>query len=65
MRRVRGVQHVLLREKKVEGLKRYMTIGNRLGRAVTSCHMAVLPFYLFAFLLLASCSMIDEDRSDC
>jgi len=42
-----------------------MTIGNRLGRAVTSCHMAVLPFYLFAFLLLASCSMIDEDRSDC
>ena len=47
-----------------EKMKRYMTISNILGRTVkTACLGGVLSFALS--LLLASCSMIDEDQSDC
>ena len=36
------------------------------GRASLLCLSILLPFYLFAFLpLFTSCSMIDEDLSDC
>ena len=36
------------------------------GRASMLCLSILLPFYLFAFLpLFTSCSMIDEDLSDC
>ena len=53
-------------------MKRYMTIGNMFGRAVkTACRGGLLSFALSLFhlftlsLLLSSCSVIDEDQSDC
>ena len=41
--------------------------GKRLfGRAAMLCYKYILPFYLFTLLpLFISCSMIDEDQSDC
>ena len=53
-------------------MKKYMTIGNMFGRAVkTACRGGLLSFafslfHLFTLsLLVSSCSMIDEDQSDC
>ena len=51
-------------------MKRYMTIGMMHDRAEKFCQafrvFVFLPFYLFIFLpSLTSCSMIDEDMSDC
>ena len=41
-----------------------MTRKTQQGGTAKSCRRCLLPFYLFTFLLL-SCSMIDEDQSDC
>ena len=53
-------------------MKKYMTIGNMFGRTVkTSCRGGLLSFafslfHLFTLsLLVSSCSVIDEDQSDC
>ena len=53
-------------------MKKYMTIGNMFGRTVkTACRGGLLSFafslfHLFTLsLLVSSCSMIDEDQSDC
>ena len=53
-------------------MKKYMTIGNMFGRAVkTACRGGLLSFAFSLFclftssLLFSSCSMIDEDQSDC
>ena len=53
-------------------MKRYMAISDILGRSMkTACQSglsscALSLFHLFTFsLLLASCSVIDEDQSDC
>lgn len=45
-------------------MKRYVIMENKFGRAMSSCHISLLSS-LFAFLLLSSCSLIDEDQSDC
>ncbi len=41
-----------------------MTRKTQQGGTAKSCRRCLLPFYLFTFLLL-SCSLIDEDQSDC
>ena len=53
-------------------MKKYMTIGNMFGRTVkTACRGGLLSFVFSLFclftssLLFSSCSMIDEDQSDC
>ena len=53
-------------------MKKYMTIGTMFGRTVkTACRGGLLSFafslfHLFTLsLLVSSCSMIDEDQSDC
>lgn len=47
-------------------IRRIKTIGKITDGVTVPCHRLLLPFYLFTFLLLfASCSMIDEDQSDC
>jgi len=50
----------------MKGFK-WNSAGKRLfGRAAMFCRKHVLPIYLFTLLpLFASCSMIDEDQSDC
>ena len=42
-------------------------IRTMFGSTVSYCHMVLLPFYFFILLLssFASCSVIDEDQSDC
>ncbi|MBP5713674.1 MAG: hypothetical protein J6X07_03125 [Prevotella sp.] len=47
-------------------MKRFQTIGAMVGRAGMLCRRAFSLFHLFTFsLFLFSCSMIDEDQSDC
>ena len=50
----------------MKGMK-WNSTGKRLfGRAAMLCRSSILPYYFFTFLLLlTSCSMIDEDQSDC
>lgn len=46
-------------------MKRLITIRNHAGRAEKLCRMVLSCLFASVILLFGSCSMIDEDRSDC
>ena len=57
-----------LTEKEGTEMKRYTTIGNRIGRATKSCHRGLLSLLLCILsplCLFTACSTIDEDLTDC